>query len=741
MLGCDDIESTRANEPGILRRPPDPQIGRENYDSGLAPLREPALNGCIMKTVPVQGSLFGQPHEIDRHNNEQNLHQSADFAAVTISHEAILSQSGGTLLPIDGVSKLLGVSSATVRNWVRAGHILPSSEKPLLFAEPDVRSLKERIASGMLSRLRTRANKSVSQATRIPKEYVTAPGMVTVVERVLLIVEGQQLDLSTTMFVVALRLLDLKAEMHRYSGRSILDLTSYHSWKRRSTEAEMVVWHATLGTPIDSLNVYEKLYSAIADIANEDLLGVLYQSIRQEGERSNKGSYYTPSSIVAESLAAQPFSGRVFLDPCCGTGQYLVQAAKFFDLSPENIYGCDIDETAVRIARINYLLAFPEQDRAPQISCLNFISQLATGELCCETNGLLGQIDCIATNPPWGAFKNSQVPLHLTHGIRSNEAFSLFLAKSLRLLSPDGILSFILPESILKIRAHSDIRERILNTSRIVRITKLGRPFSGVFTEVIRMDIKNGTAPSDWFLSVIDGNEIYEVPQRRFSENDHCAFDVGVTENEDCLIRKLYSVRHCTLAGNAEWALGIVTGDNNRFISKSPGTEVEPVYRGSDILQYGFKDPATFIRFAPSEYQQVAKESLYRAKEKLIYKFISSHLAFAYDDQQRLTVNSANIVIPRLPGVSMKVALAFLNSKVFQYLAKKKFNTHKVLKGDLERLPFPVLSSDDAHKMEKLVEALHEGADARADIERLVASSFELTEGERRHIEKALKEG
>ena len=64
---------------------------------------------------------------------------------------------------------------------------------------------------------------------------------------------------------------------------------------------------------------------------------------------------------------------------------------------------------------------------------------------------------------------------------------------------------------------------------------------------------------------------------------------------------------------------------------------------------------------------------------------------FAYDDKQRLFLNSANILIPKLEEYSIKDVMAFLNSTLFQYIYKMKFNELKVLKGNLLELPFPFI--------------------------------------------------
>lgn len=78
---------------------------------------------------------------------------------------------------------------------------------------------------------------------------------------------------------------------------------------------------------------------------------------------------------------------------------------------------------------------------------------------------------------------------------------------------------------------------------------------------------------------------------------------------------------------------------------------------------------------------------MYHAKEKLIYKFISSDLCFFCDTQQRYILNSANLLIPVNLGITAGQLSMLLNSEIMNWLFKKLFSTHKVLRGDLELLP------------------------------------------------------
>ena len=139
------------------------------------------------------------------------------------------------------------------------------------------------------------------------------------------------------------------------------------------------------------------------------------------------------------------------------------------------------------------------------------------------------------------------------------------------------------------------------------------------------------------------------------------------------------------------------------------------------------KPASRFIKFDRADFQQCAKEELYRAKEKLVYKFVSSRLCFTYDDQQRLFLNSANILIPEVDGMSTKTVLAFLNSSLFNFLYVKRFDDLKILKGNLSTLPFPQITAEEDAQLTDLVErALSGDKEAPQEIDSLIYSLYQL---------------
>ena len=68
------------------------------------------------------------------------------------------------------------------------------------------------------------------------------------------------------------------------------------------------------------------------------------------------------------------------LDPCCGTGQFLLAFAHIVK-NPLNIYGVDYDKIAVKIARLNILIRFKNENFVPNIFCKNTLLDIDNNDL------------------------------------------------------------------------------------------------------------------------------------------------------------------------------------------------------------------------------------------------------------------------------------------------------------------------------------------------------------------------
>ena len=76
-----------------------------------------------------------------------------------------------------------------------------------------------------------------------------------------------------------------------------------------------------------------------------------YEYSLSESYKNKEGNYYTPQYIVEDMMNDMDgFDDKIFLDPCCGSGNFIVEAIKK-GFSPENVYGFDTDENAIKIAK------------------------------------------------------------------------------------------------------------------------------------------------------------------------------------------------------------------------------------------------------------------------------------------------------------------------------------------------------------------------------------------------------
>jgi type I restriction-modification system DNA methylase subunit/transcriptional regulator with XRE-family HTH domain len=634
-----------------------------------------------------------------------------------------------SLVTISDSAHLLGVSDATVRNWIKLGHLKPAKDSYIDIA--DLTLVKESLENGTLGKLNSRANKKNSKKSFIPKEYSYQEESIVPIIRY---VKENGFSVDSAMFLLSLNFLKeagvaLNNQNREYVLEKRFDFTS--------SQAREVVLEWANSIKKEVLTDKDFVLIDIVMPNEQDVLGMLYQSLLEEGSKIKLGSYYTPLNIV-ENIA-QDYCGESFrvLDPCCGTGQFLKVFGKHVGESGQ-VCGFEIDPLAKRIAQINMV----KDNLDAKIILQDALERHITEPLLAPPIEK-DAYDLVATNPPWGYRFDKKQKRALSKAypeIRSTESFSYFLVRSLELVKQGGVVSFILPVSILNVKAHSDIRKLLLSNSEIIKISHLGKPFTNVTTDVIRIDLKKQFPSVDHKIQIETPNNTFNIKQARFTKNKDNIFNIHVEDYAQEILDHVFNRPYKTLQESAEWALGIVTGDNKKHLLDTPTEKSEPIYRGRDVNYFLLDSPSSFIELNIKGYQQVAPLEKYRAKEKLIYKFISSKLVFAYDNKKSLTLNSANIIIPS-GDYPIKVIVALFNSTLYQYLFKCMFNSVKVLRDHLENLPLPTWKRETLLRLEGLVDEIIKTKDSniREQIDSVIYREFDLDKDQISYIKKFMK--
>ncbi len=643
------------------------------------------------------------------------------------------------ILNIANTAELLGISTTTVRNWVKSQY-LPAYSKnnKYFFYKDDIKAIKLKLLNGKLEKLKNRANKITAQRTFIPEEYVQNPVVLNAFNHVISFIQKNNIQPTIALFLLSLNWLKKEKVLLKINIQDIIKGKKIF-FTNKQIQKEINLWLLEINKQ-DIKPFFTFLLDCKLPI-QKDVLGVFYQSLLFEGDKSHSGSYYTPSSIVDNITKDVVKKDSKVLDPCCGTGQFLLSFADIVE-NPLNIYGIDCDKIAVKIARLNILTRFKNQNFVPNIFCKNTLFDIDSNSLFDVYNDTsIKNFNVISTNPPWGVhFSKAQMQTlaNLYPQITSFESFSYFIKKSLSLLCHSGVMVFILPESILNVRIHKDIRQIILKNAQIKKIVYLNRVFKNVFTPAIRLDLEKNNKQTKQTI-IYNKNKKYKIPQIKWMSNHDFIFDIHANKWDLKIIDKVYQTQHTTLENKATWALGIVTGNNKKFLTTKKLPYFEPIYKGKDIKKMILDKPACYIRFQPEKFQQVASEKLYRAKEKLIYKFISKNLVFAYDNCKRLTLNSANILIPKIDYYPIKVIAGLFNSSLYQFLFQKKFSTIKVLRSHIETLPLPLWDKKTFTKIVRLVDQVIQNKKSFQVLDDYIISKFSFSEKQKTYIKTEIK--
>lgn len=362
------------------------------------------------------------------------------------------------VINLESTATFLGISTATVRNWVKCGHLKTLGEETrYFFHKKDIENVKSKILNGDLEKLNKRANKAKADKTFVPDEYAQNKNGFLQLSSIVEFVKSNNIDLFSSIFLITLNLLRKENILLKVSIDDVIQKKDLNVTNKQINE-EIKSWLSE----IDEKKLNNSFSFLLdCDIPKQrDVLGFLYQSLLVEGQKSQSGSYYTPSNLVDEIIKEHIKKDSKVLDPCCGTGQFLLAFSDVIE-NPSNIYGVDIDEIAVRIARLNILIKFKNKDFAPNIVCKNTLFEVGNYDLSSLNDENIRDFDVIATNPPWGVHFSKEDSERLRKNypaITSFESFSYFLKKSIDLLRKDGVISFILPESILNVKTHKDIR-------------------------------------------------------------------------------------------------------------------------------------------------------------------------------------------------------------------------------------------------------------------------------------------
>ena len=268
---------------------------------------------------------------------------------------------------------------------------------------------------------------------------------------------------------------------------------------------------------------------------DSDIIGTIYNTYVNRKEKREKGQYYTPPEIVNYILDSVGYNGTAvigsqkrLIDPACGSGSFLVTAARRFvaaykgdrpnvddpvavlDRVQQNLFGFDLNPFACYLAEVNLLIQVldlikmaHDAGKRPMIERFHIynVDALArpTGRyyythfniLLADENDIVDQIKSrrpdapyaqgfsfVVANPPYGAtlseeYKNTLRIEWADVFYGQPDTYTFFLKLGLELLATNGRLGFITPNTYLMGKNTAALRQQLLSLECIEQIVDL----------------------------------------------------------------------------------------------------------------------------------------------------------------------------------------------------------------------------------------------------------------------------
>lgn len=523
------------------------------------------------------------------------------------------------------------------------------------------------------------------------------------------------------------------------------------------------------------------------DVIPADILGQVYEQflgkvirmtsggmvkIEEKPEvRKAGGVYYTPTYIVdyivkntvGEILNDPKRTNIKILDPACGSGSFLLGAYDYllkwnleqytkdaktqlakknspiYEVSTKNyalttsekkrillehIYGVDIDENAVEVAKLNLMLKCLEGEGAAtlKLSVERILPDLSDNIKCGNSligsdfnDGLFsndehkkinpfdwntefadimkkGGFDAVIGNPPWGASFDDDSKKYLVKQFpivpsKTKDSYFYFLFNTFKIAKQNAMVGMILPNTWLLINNANSIREELLKY-KIYEIVDLG---DGVFKKAI---VESSTiivqkvfddeypviARREKRRKIISENEVHKKtwlqdPLKRIVLERDDKFDniLIKTTNKS----ELFGVNCEIIFGIKPYQVGYGTPPQTRemvdmriYHSTSKESELwKPLVVGGNVNRYSLLAP-------PEQYIKYGKWLMYFSDEKkilapkILLRRTSDTIRVSYDDKSHYPQNSLFIVTSK--KFDLKYLISLLNSKLFDYIYKKK---------------------------------------------------------------------
>ncbi|MCL2652152.1 MAG: BREX-1 system adenine-specific DNA-methyltransferase PglX, partial [Candidatus Azobacteroides sp.] len=352
--------------------------------------------------------------------------------------------------------------------------------------------------------------------------------------------------------------------------------------------------------------------------------------------------------------------------------------------------------------------------------------------------------DCVIGNPPYGAlFSDNELGYfkrNYNTSVWRGESYSFFIERGLKLLRKNGLLGFIIPDTLLNLGFTQSLRELLLQNSNLQEI--VGLP-SNVFVEATvdtiillteKADFTNQFHSVDINVKTFNKKQTItsiKEPLREFTLKskdwfEQRAFNLQVDNNEKVLLSKIEK-QNITIGNIAEMYSGIKSyeigkgkpiqtekiRDDKPYTSKiQTDKSWQPFFDGKHIGRYQLLwKNNNWIKYGQWLAAPRNPEN-FKGEKILIRKITGKTLLATYISETSYCNTLLFVLKLKNANYSYKSILGILNSHLIGWYFRKKFQISdddtfpQIMIRDILQFPIPKIETKTQNEIEKNVDLL-----------------------------------
>ena len=367
------------------------------------------------------------------------------------------------------------------------------------------------------------------------------------------------------------------------------------------------------------------------------------------------------------------------IDPACGSGAFLNEALDFLirehqyideleaslfggglvfrnvenTILEQNIYGVDINEESVEIAKLSLWLRTAQ----PRRKLNNLNKNIKCGNSLISNKSLSGSkafnwqeefssvfsrggFDVVVGNPPYGDYFSEKEKDFLIRKYSKSfsgtfDMYIFFYELAINICAEHGRLCFITPNTFTDYHQFSGLRKLLVENNHIDYVIGLSKVFEDAIVDTAILSLTKNDKQEQAFNGKIFKEKIFSLEDERLpsvnSDNlDSSGFIIKSAEQFD--VQELASKQPYRLGDIIRITQGITTGGNNCFLGKRSlfhdagisDFAIKKVLMGKTINRYKIINDDEFILYSvkttPPDVQKTIESHLISFKEKLSKK-------------------------------------------------------------------------------------------------------------------------